>query len=239
MTGNGELTCEQFRDSSAELALGVLPAQERAAAIAHLQHCPHCHEHIRELARVTDGLLSLVPAGEPPIGFETRTLERIGLVPGPQRLRRTLRHRLLRAAVGVAVALAVGLGGWAIGSASDDPAPPPTAPTVPAPPADRALLTADLTAAEHPVGQAFAYTGTSPWVYVSVDADEVGLAGQVRCRLQRNDGSTVTVGPFRVVRGYAYWGGPYPAGSAPVVGIQLLAADGSVVATGMFTVAEQ
>jgi hypothetical protein len=129
----------------------------------------------------------------------------------------------------------VGLGGWAIGN-TERPAPAP--PTV-APSRGHALLSAGLSAAGHPIGQAFAYTGTSPWMYLTIDADSIDLKGEVHCTLVRGDGSTATIGPFPVVRGYAHWGGPHPAGSAPLSGIRLLTADGSVVATGTFAVAKR
>lgn len=236
MTDIDGLTCEQLREAGAELALGVLPARERAAAVAHLQHCPACREQVRELALVADGLIDLVPCSEPPVGFESRVLQRMGLPSQWQRHRRVLWRRFALAAAAAVAAFAVGLGGWAIGGSSGHPAPSVT--TAPAKSAGYALLTAGLTAGGRPVGEAFAYTGPSPWVYMSVDAEVAGNS-LVRCQLQRRDGSAVTIGSFRLTGGYGSWGAPYPAGPSPVTGVRLLAGDGRLLATGRFLTADR
>ncbi|MGP4004034.1 hypothetical protein [Streptomyces sp. 8N706] len=74
-----DLTCEELRHLGAELALGILPGQERAAVIAHLDRCAGCREQIEQLTLAGDGLLSLLPGSEPPVGFEKRVLTRLGL----------------------------------------------------------------------------------------------------------------------------------------------------------------
>lgn len=243
MTDDGRLTltCAQLRETGAELALGILPARERAAAVAHLQHCPGCRDHVRELAHTADAMADLIPDAEPPVGFETRVLQRIGVRPAPDRSSRW--PRLVLAAAVVAAAFALGLGGWALGQSTDERAPAAPTASAPAPapvpkPANT-LLTADLTSSGQYIGQAFAFTGPSPWVYMSVDAEDLTAEGTVRCQIQRADGSTATVGSFNLTDGYAQWGGPYPAGSAPVTGARLLAADGSIMASATFASADQ
>ncbi|MFD7703644.1 hypothetical protein [Streptomyces caelestis] len=228
MTGDDTFACQRLRDIAAEAALGVLPAQERAAALAHLQRCPACLENVRELARTADELLHLIPGREPPAGFETRVLQRIGL--SPQRRRRTLRQRFALGLTAAVAAAALAMGGWAIGvtSASSPSADGPARP-------DR-LLSADLTSHSQDVGRVFAYTGRPHWVYMSVDADDLpararaALHGTLTCRIERADGSTTTIGTFSLTAGYAQWVAPYPAGAPPVTEVHLLAADGSVVA---------
>jgi hypothetical protein len=230
MTDIERFTCEQLREDGAELALGVLPARERATAVAHLQDCPTCCEYVRELALTADGLLDLIPGMEPPMGFEGRVLRRIGVATGARERPRALRRRVTLVAAAVVVAFAVGLGGWAIGG-SDHATSGTTAPAS----AGRTLLTASLIATGgQPIGQAFAYSGPSPWVYMSVDADKAGVSGTVRCQLQLSDGSTVALGSFDLAGGYGHWGGPYPADPASVTGVRLLAHDGSVVASATF-----
>ncbi|MFF3335403.1 hypothetical protein ACFYWX_38700 [Streptomyces sp. NPDC002888] len=229
MTGDDAFACPRLRDIAAEAALGVLPAQERAAALAHLQRCPGCSENVRELARTADELLNLIPGREPPVGFETRVLQRIGRP--LRRRRRTLRRRLGLSAAAAVAAAALVVGGWAIGFTSV-PSPSATSPTRP----DR-LLSADLTSHSQDVGRVFAYTGRPPWVYMSVDTDDLpagvraALQGKVTCRIERADGSKADIGTFSLADGYAHWVASYPAGSAPVTGVHLLAADSSVVAT--------
>ncbi|MBL3664919.1 hypothetical protein JL475_02580 [Streptomyces sp. M2CJ-2] len=228
MTGDDTFACRRLRDSAAEVALGVLPAQERAEALAHLQRCPTCRENVRELARTADELLHLIPGHEPPEGFETRVLQRIGL--SPRRRRRTLRQRFALGLAAAVAAAALAVGGWAIGVTSA-PSPSDTGPARP----DR-LLSADLTSHSRDVGRVFAYTGQPHWLYMSVDVADfpaharAALHGTLTCRIERADGSTTTIGTFSLTTGYTHWVAPYPAGSSPVTEVHLLAADRSVVA---------
>jgi hypothetical protein len=73
------MDCAGLAEVAAELALGVLTGRERAQAIAHLDRCDGCREDVRQLMATGDGLLTLLPESEPPAGFETRVLERMGL----------------------------------------------------------------------------------------------------------------------------------------------------------------
>ena len=76
------MTCAELADVAAELALGVLTGRERAVAIAHLDACEACREDVRQLMATGEQLRELLPPTEPPAGFETRVLERLGL-PAP------------------------------------------------------------------------------------------------------------------------------------------------------------
>jgi anti-sigma-K factor RskA len=79
------MSCDEFAQVAAELALGVLTGRERAAALAHLDGCESCREQVRELTMAQDELLALLPSQEPPAGFESRVLDRLGLIaPGQQ-----------------------------------------------------------------------------------------------------------------------------------------------------------
>ena len=89
MSELNDMSCREFSDVAAELALGVLTGRERAAAIAHLDQCDACRENVRQLTMTGEGLLELLPAAEPPAGFESRVLERIGVAaPAPSPARR-------------------------------------------------------------------------------------------------------------------------------------------------------
>ncbi|WP_327247987.1 hypothetical protein [Streptomyces sp. NBC_01320] len=229
MTETRGFTCEQLREIGAELALGVLPAKERAGAMDHLEHCPACREYVHELVATADALLDLVPGSEPPVGFEDRVMDRLGLSSGRRPRQRVPWRRFALAAAAAAAGLALGGGGWVLGASVGRPAP--VAPIVS--PVQSHLLTAPLTHGGESRGQIFLYTGASPWLYMKVDAD--GHSGTVRCQLQRADGSTVQVGSFALSKdGYGAWGAPYPAGTAPVASVRLLTADGSVLAAATF-----
>ncbi|GCB46279.1 hypothetical protein [Streptomyces sp. NL15-2K] len=254
--------CEWLRAVADELALGILPGQERAEAIAHLDGCHTCREHVEQLTLVADGLLSLVPGSEPPAGFETRVTDKLGL-------NRPARRRRPRAGVAVAAAAATalgfGFGGWAVGTAIEGASAPSSRSSGP-PGSEHGLLAASLLAPDQrPVGRIFAYTGSPGWVYMSVHLGRDGSgsdsqagdrsgsgfraeeseaagshgvypeAGEVSCRLERTDGTSVHIGEFSLDdAGRGYWGAPTRVDPDTVSGARLLAADGSVLATAHF-----
>jgi hypothetical protein len=237
--------CTWLRAVADELALGILPGQERAEAIAHLDRCPACREHVEQLTLVGDGLLSLLPDSEPPVGFETRVTERLGL-------NRPARRRRPRAGVAVAAAAAIalgfGFGGWAVGTAIEGASAPSSRSSQP-PGSEHGLVAASLLTPDHrPVGRIFAYTGSPGWVYMSVhlgraedgsraagSGDGYPEAVKVSCRLEVTDGTSVRIGEFSLDdAGQGYWGAPMRVDPGTVSGARLLAADGSVVATAHF-----
>ena len=73
------MDCGEFADVAAELALGVLTGRERAQAVAHLDECDSCREHVRQLSLTGEEMLGLLPTREPPAGFESRVMGRLGL----------------------------------------------------------------------------------------------------------------------------------------------------------------
>ena len=72
-------------DLAAELALGIADGEERAEALRHLSTCAECRHVVEELSQVADELLILAPIEEPPAGFESRVVERLGLRRPPRR----------------------------------------------------------------------------------------------------------------------------------------------------------
>lgn len=231
--------CDEFADMAAELALGVLTGRERAEAIAHLDRCEACREHVRQLTVTGEELLGLLPASEPPPGFETRVMDRLGLAaPRPglmARLRRASRTRragrtanrtrwmLAVAAVTLAV-VGSGVGGWSLHTATVSSAGSP-------------LSTVSLvSASHHAVGQIFVYRGSPGWLSMWVDTDSGG-AGTVTCELVDRGGHIVTLGKFRLNGGYGFWASPSPLVPGPFTGARLVSADGTVLATASFFMA--
>jgi hypothetical protein len=278
MSELNDVTCAELADVAAELALGVLIGRERASALAHLDTCDACREEVRQLMATGGQLLELLPPAEPPAGFETRVLDRLGLpapaeagaparghaellqaarIKSPRRRRRPagegarpaasgrgltrpgapgpsapgpgviparpgrLRRALAASAVGLAV-IAAGLGGWRIGTGS------------PATSTAAALLTsASLLSATHQdVGDIYLYSGSSRWLYMSVD---LGSGNElVTCQVIGADGSVTNVGSFRLTSGYGGWGNADPGTSGHLSGARLVSADGTVLATASF-----
>jgi hypothetical protein len=216
-----EITCEHFHELAAELALDILPGDERAVAVAHIERCSECSAHLGSLTAVGDGLLGLVPALEPSSGFETRVLN--GLRPAVA-ARRRRRGRLLATAAAVVLVASAGAGGAAVEMAIRHGSPP--APVASAPPD---LRSGTFTADGHDTGQVFVYRGQPPWVYMSIHA--VRTVPTAVCQIQRRDGSFETIGQVDLAHGYGHWGGPMRTDPTTVTGARLVAPDGSVIAT--------
>jgi anti-sigma-K factor RskA len=243
MSELNEMGCAEFADVAAELALGVLTGRERARALAHLDWCDTCRENVRQLTVTGEELVGLLPALEPPAGFETRVMERLGLAtpaPAParhlslaRRVGRKLagwmgsagagRPRRLLAAAAVAVAVIVaGLGGWNLHSATSTPL------------SSAALLTAS----HQTVGKIYFYDSGSQWLYMSVNIGPgSGAAGNgtVVCQVEGPDGHVTTIGSFQLTGGYGYWGSPAPVTNGPLTGARLVTTTGAVLATATFT----
>jgi anti-sigma-K factor RskA len=246
------MSCAEFADAAAELALGVLTGRERARALAHLDRCEACRENVRQLTVTGEELVGLLPAIEPPAGFETRVMERLGLgtpAPAPVPVRplspvrrfgrkladwtgggtgrsgvRQPRRILAAAAMAVAV-IAAGLGGWGLHGTTSSPA---------ASPLSSATL---LTASHQTAGKIYLYDAGSRWLYMSVNIPSGSGAadnGTVLCQVEGPDGHVTTVGSFRLTGGYGYWGSPAPVTDGPLTGARLVTTTGTVLATATF-----
>lgn len=95
------MTCAELQDLAAELALGTVSGAERADALDHLAGCAPCRGLVDQLSGAADRMLLLAPVAEPPPGFESKVLARMGVAQAPAKPRR----RLL---VGVAALALVG-----------------------------------------------------------------------------------------------------------------------------------
>jgi len=250
MSELNEMGCAEFADAAAELALGVLTGRERARALAHLDWCDTCRENVRQLTVTGEELVGLLPAIEPPAGFETRVMERLGLAtpaPAParqlspaRRFGRKLagwlsggwmgspgagRPRRLLAAAAAAAVIVAGMGGWGLRAATSSP---------PASPLSSAAL---LTASHQTAGKIYFYDSGSRWLYMSVDIGSASGAvdnATVICQVEGPDGHLTTVGSFRLTGGYGYWGSPDPVTNGPLTGARLVTTTGTVLATATF-----
>jgi hypothetical protein len=105
--------CAEVRDLIPEIAAGVAAGDERARALAHFGDCHECRHELAVTADLVDEMLTLVPAQEPPAGFEGRVMARLAPEARGRRVR-PLRRRPSRsvgraAAWVVATAAAAGL----------------------------------------------------------------------------------------------------------------------------------
>ncbi|WP_445526529.1 hypothetical protein [Streptomyces cyslabdanicus] len=248
---SSEFTCERLREIGAELALGVLPGRERAGAVAHLDRCADCREYIRQLTLLGDRLIGLLPCSEPPVGFESRVAQALrqrAAGPGRQasapegrphdrgsRVTRPGPFGRIRpqvAAASGALVLAIGFGGWAIGTAIEDTMTGPA----PAVAAGAGMLWGGLVSADagKPSGEVYAHRGSPGWVYMTVElppqAGDSPYDGKVTCVLVRKDGSTVRLGDFTLHGGRGSWGGPAAIDPATLASVRVTAPDGTPLA---------
>jgi hypothetical protein len=250
--------CDEFAQMAAELALGVLTGRERAVALAHLDGCESCRELVRELTMTGEELLALLPSREPPVGFETRVLERIGVSapdqpapprlsppgPGPQRSAdrpagrgpdrppgrpRTRRIRTRTRSLLAAAAVVVALVGAGLGGWGLRAATQSPGSSVASPVSSAALVTS----ADQTVGMVFVTNSSPWWMDMSVNLDSLGNS-VVKCQLENAAGQFIPLGNFRLDDGYGTWASAYSSNSA-IVGARLLSANGTVLATASFS----
>ncbi|HEY1829283.1 MAG TPA: hypothetical protein VGG38_03465 [Acidimicrobiales bacterium] len=213
-------TCEAFEGDLAELALGILTGRQRAATLAHVESCPRCADELEHLSRTADAVLLVAPESEPPVGFEVRLFERMG-VRDVERGRWGRRpSRLVLAVAAAVVALAIGLGvGWATGSRTHVPTQ-----AIGNPEASAALVSDGVK-----VGHVTIDGGSKPWVMMTLDDSKA--RGRVTCEVVMQDGSVHTVGSFVATQGYGAWGAPLHAAASSVKMAEVRSASGAVIAT--------
>jgi hypothetical protein len=219
-----ERGCEQYADELAELALGVLTGRERARVLSHVESCPRCAEELEILSRTADSVLQAAPDMDPPLGFEVRLFERMGVTDARPVRRRLRRSRWVPAVVGIAAA-AVALGvGLRVTSS------PSTSPSVTAgAQGSHQVETAALVSNGKTVGHVMTFAGDKPWL--SMMLDDSSAHGTVRCVVVTEDGVTHTVGAFESREGYGAWMAPLHVNPATVRTAEVVSPSGTVIAT--------
>lgn len=255
MSEHDEMRCDGFADVAAELSLGVLTGRERAGALAHLERCAACRETVRQLTMTGEQLLELLPAADPPAGFENRVLERLGIVapgvsppvpgtdtgpdtatgtatgtgPGSGRGEQPRLVRGWRRTQRATLATLVTAAAVVVAALGGWGLRAVTSPA-PRSPLSSAALTS---ATRQDVGQIYYYDSGTPWVYMSVNMPAGD--GMVTCQLEGPGGRYTDVGKFRLTQGHGAWGSPAGWSSGRLAGARLLAPDGTVLATAAFS----
>ena len=220
-----ERGCEQYNDELAELALGVLTGRDRARVLSHVESCPRCAEELEILSRAADSVVQAAPEMEPPLGFEVRLFERMGLTDVTPRRRRLRPSRWVPAVVGVAAAaLALGLG-LSLTSSSPTPTVTATPPVHVAHPVTTAAFVED----GETVGHVMVVGGAKPWI--SMMLDDSSARGTVSCVVVTTDGVTHTIGTFKADKGYGAWISPLHVNPADVRAAEVVSPSGTVIAT--------
>ncbi|MGZ4678420.1 MAG: zf-HC2 domain-containing protein [Acidimicrobiia bacterium] len=211
--------CAEIVANAPELALGVLPGDLRAEALAHLEHCATCRVVVDELSQIADTLLLAAAPAEPPPGFGTRVT---ALFPSDQPRRRASRPRVLVAAALLIIAVAgprlVASGITGTGHRAN---------------ADRDLRTVRLVSRDQrDIGDASAYRDSPAWYFMRVTRGQPD--GTYRCVLVLDNGWTRTLGRLVVSDGTGAWGGHLHLDVRHVRAAQLVDAADHALATATF-----
>jgi Putative zinc-finger len=233
---SGKVGCVDVEESLGELALGVLPGDERAVVLEHLKNCKRCQAEAEKLTLTADTLLQLAPEVEPPVGFEVRLFRQLGIPEANpevnvarRRIGLTLgrlsdRGRVLVASAAVALGVALGFGGGWVAN------PGPSVAS--ASPYGAAARTATLMSDNHAVGTVSTFAGTPGWMLMTYHGRNVN--GLVTCEITLSSGKRVTVGKFRLDRGYGAWAAMLPV-SPYDVRSALVAYNGVIAGSATFT----
>jgi hypothetical protein len=241
--------CAAVQDNIVELALGCLAGKERVAALGHLEICARCSTEVEELSAAADELLHLAPEVEPPLGFEARVFERLGLSPEPGRATATPPGRwvgrrgrarfpgrarpgwrpspVAAAAAAAAVVLAAGLGaltGYAAHGST--------------PGSQRAGDIDDLQAAPlvnhgRSMGTVLVYAGNPTWLFMSMDDPQA--QGTLHCQVVLDDGRPVTLGAFWLSDGKGAWAASVDAPAGRIRQARVVDARGKVLAVAQLS----
>lgn len=213
MNDHDSIDCERFDAHADELALGQLDEPLRGQMLAHAGGCPHCHSLLDGLGTVADRLLLAAPQVEPPAGFESRALERLGT----RSARRPRRLTPATAAAAAVAVVALFVGAFVVTRGDDE----------------RVVAAAIVGGNGTEVGAAQLVPEPVPHVLVTIAAP--GSAPGIRtCELQRRDGAWESVG---------WWDAADIASGVWAVGIDpglldaramRILADGDVIATAAF-----
>ena len=213
--------CGGHADELAELALGVLTGRERATVLSHTESCPHCRGELEVLSRAADSVVLAAPEVEPPMGFEVRLFEQMGLADKASPSRHRWRSRRMAAA---AIAAAVVLGalgaGWALTSSSHSPTLSSVAPG--------GTTSAALTGNGRIVGHV-TIDGAKRWM--SMTLADSSVHGTVECVVVTDDGAVHHVGTFVAEAGYGAWIARLRVDPARLRSAEVLSAGGAVIAT--------
>jgi hypothetical protein len=213
--------CEAYQDELSELALGVLTGRERTRVLAHVESCPSCAEELEHLSRAADAVVQVAPEVEPPMGFEVRLFERMGVADVHHRRR----ARPPRWAVG-AFAAAAAVAALAVGlSLTLSSSPPPTQSAGQA----HGVDTANLVEHGAVVGRVATHGGDQPWMLMMLF--DASVHGPVNCVVVTADGVSHHVGTFVAKEGYGAWSVPLSVKTQDIRSAEVVSPSGTVLAT--------
>ena len=223
------LTCSEVRELAPELALGILGGAERAEVLLHVNACARCQAYVVELTEAADAIPQLVPEAEPPAGFESRVLRRLG------EDRRRLRRRWVASVAAVAAAVAiVSVTIVRVVEAGDTTSTVASAPQTARAPGAPVAVAMDGGTGSASAG--WAYVSNRHGVAVSVD---YGIpSGNYRVQVEPSTGAATSIGSMIVESGRGSWTGRSAAPLGAGARIALVDGAGHEVCHGTVPTAE-
>jgi hypothetical protein len=216
------MTCDEFREQLAELAVGGIDASERNDLLGHTAVCASCQMALEQMTAVADRVLDETLEIEPPPGFEQRVLSRLSAAPAA--LVNAPRARV-RTAVLVAGALAAGsIATVLIANAVRD-RPQPTA-------AVHVVRRGTLVRKDgRPNGQVMLVDQPRAMIVISIDHPRP-FTGRANCELELANGQKSVVGSWSYddVEGGA-WAVGIPAEDLTAIRMNVLDPTGVVAAS--------
>jgi len=206
------MSCVEVEELAPELALGILPGDQRSRVLAHLDGCGSCRRLVKELSDAGDALLAMAPEIDPPAGFARRVTK--GMRAGGARQGRRLRWVTAAAGVAFVVGLAIGLlpgrlsGGGTV-----------------------AVRTAAFVTGggESLTGEVYARSSNPSWVFMTVEAGN--SSDTYTCMLVLASGQRLPIGSFPMHGGSGSWGRAVNVSVGDIRSVVLLDASGDTAAT--------
>jgi len=203
-----------------ELALGTLTGEDRARALEHVGSCQRCSDELRRLNELGDALLLLAPSAEPPVGFESRVVDRLG-VSSEKKWRQ--RKKVLITAVALLSILVSASAMYVVGRGDRELADSYR---------DTLRIANGEYVAAHPLtdergvrfGYIFGYQGSPSWIFCVITSGRSTTTydGEV----SSEDGRTWELGEIYVHEGEGSWGRSLPIPLHDLKEIRLVAQSG-------------
>jgi hypothetical protein len=214
--------CSAVRELLPEVALGTATGDERARALQHLARCPLCRKVLNELTDVADELLLLVPAREPPVGFESRVVEELfGEGRRPRRW-----PRLVAAAAAVVALMAASAGVVLVATGDDRELAAQVRATLATANGEYFSAAELRSASGGDVGTVFSYEGDPSWIFVVCNGCRSRM---FRIAVAEESGRWWRVGEMSVAHGTGTWGAETPVDVHDLVAVTLRGEGGKVL----------
>lgn len=207
--------CDEIREITAELALGIAGGEDRARALDHMAHCRECRRELEQLTHVVDELLVLAPEEDPPAGFEERVLHSIA--PAKKQARKPFRIRAWRPLVALAAGAAIAAAALVVAYHDDHKLASEYRQALAAADGSRFVAVPLRDAAGVKRGSVSLYDGKPSWLVLAIGTRQPGNIA--RAELVTRSGKRLPLAGFALRSGV--WGGPLPVALEQVASVQL------------------